>query len=92
MKTQKFAEEVNRNKSVFQVYGLDENGANVIYEDAQFDGDENGLGFAEALECYNSIQLNEEGERKYLTLRVIDENGICVFVQNLMEDAKLIEA
>ena len=55
-KRQQYASEVNKNKSLFQVYGMDKNGANILYENCQIAGDDNGLGFAQALDCYNSIQ------------------------------------
>lgn len=74
--------EVNDNKVLFQVYGMDENGANFIYETAEYDD------YQEALDCFNGIELQEEGEQKFLLMIVVDEDDTVLVSNYLLEISK----
>lgn len=76
------ASQVNENKVLFQVYGMDENGANFIYETAEYDN------YPEALDCFNSIELQEEGEEKFLLMIVVDEDDTILVSNYLLEVSK----
>jgi len=76
------AQQVNENKVLFQVYGMDENGENFIYETAEYDN------YQEALDCFDSIELQEEGEEKFLLMIVVDEDDIILVSNNLLEVSK----
>ena len=71
--------EVNDNKVLFQVYGMDENGANFIYETCEYDN------YQEALDCFNAIELQEEGEQKFLLMIVVDEDDTVLVSNYLLE-------
>lgn len=71
--------EVNNNKVLFQVYGMDENGTNFIYETAEYDV------YEEALSCYNSIKLQENGEEKILEMILVDEEDTIIFNKILLK-------
>ena len=76
------ASQVNENKVLFQVYGMDENGANFIYETAEYDN------YPETLDCFNSIELQEEGEEKFLLMIVVDEDDTILVSNYLLEVSK----
>lgn len=54
----------------------------MAYEAAEFDD------FQEALDCYNSIQLQEKDEVKTLRLIVVDEDDCEIFEEYLFEEIK----
>lgn len=76
------ATQVNENKVLFQVYGMDENGANFIYETAEYDN------YEEALDCFNSIELQEDGEQKFLLIIVVNNYDTVIVADYLLEVSK----
>ena len=73
--------EVNSNKSVYAVYGMDSEGLNFKHETSEFNN------FKEALESFNKIEL-EEGDQKILRMQIVNESDIVLFEDYLIEESK----
>ena len=75
--------EVNKNKAVFHIYGIDARGVNQTWDES-FVGDDNGQGFGEALKRFEEINLFEVGTL-FLEIFVLGENDVVIFQQTLLE-------
>jgi len=73
--------EVNNNKAIYSVYGMDSEGQNYKHDTAEYDN------FQEAENLFNSIEL-QDGDQKILRLQVVTEEGVVIFEEYLIEVSK----
>jgi hypothetical protein len=66
--------ESNNNKVIFQVYAMDDNGAN-MWQDEEFDNFEDAKGH------YDKLMTDNEGDEKHIFMIVVDEED-CIIAES----------